>query len=1339
MSAKLCDVEDCVPEEEDGGEKQVTPTKKKFTFEMKQSIPVYLVAMAVGDLVEAEVGPRSSIWTEPCMIETATKEFDGVLEEYLAIGERLFGEYLWERYDILVMPPSFPYGGMENPRLTFVSPCTIAGDKSLVSSTLLAVDGRSVPFVAHELSHSWFGNLVTNATWSDFFLNEGFTMYAERRITEESHGRPLSCLDAKLGEALLREEISSLGEKSPLTRLRVPLDEGIDPGDCYNQCAYEKGYAFVCYLRSLVGSNEVFDDFLKRYCAEYRFRSIPAESMIAFFLKSFPELANAAGTDLKGDISFNTWLNEPGFPHFTPNLSDAQEIMQNCESLAFHWRSSSTPVQPSVLYLSEEAKQWEAQPVLYFLDCCLETKFSDTDVVIALGDTLSLWDSHNSEILFRWALVLIRNSVVTPTTRYASLPPRRMQLRRACCTSWSATALSCYSEPWTSKAEVAAEIVLVTGVLQTTLVSHYTLKLHESIFRCRRLGKLGLWFLSTISNTKLIIADHTHFVQNYKIRTNVFFSACAYIATTVVVVQWQTIAAVSSSPLELVQGLGKTRSHYSRAGYSSNTVLRRLPHTKLLNIYLLIEGSISSFSCSLRLFFQSSSAAGVVAGTAVFVSSGCAVSIVIITLSGPPLAADGGSDSGKRALPAGSRGSAERDRESIGSSSGSDVELLAKSEELQQDTRRLKEEKEKEKAEAWACQMCTFVNEDASASKCELCESARPGPPRKTRKLSQWLSQPVERTEKKSKKKASSGAHTEPIEVIDSSDNGSDDDAASVASAASYSEAARAHRSNGKASGMAPTLASNKGLWADLYAPKTVDELCVNKKKVQEVSEWLERNASPSAGVFQKRLLFLCGPPGSGKSTAVRCIARKLGLLVKEWEDNSAAGKLNYERMLREDFWLPQVSGVDDFSDFIHRSSAYAALPMATSRHTSSIGRKRPLSSSQQISKSANVSSSDSGQLILVESWPQSWSKNPSQYEEKLQRIYQHVVDPVGGFRYPVVCIYSDVQGSKIDLDHLSRKFSREVIHSPLTSVININTVTSAQLKKNLTRVVAHENCASQPVDIQKVIDSSNGDMRHALNMLQLSQNPTQKKAKVTASKKVKMSSALTGTSESKSASSTARDPFLSDFHVVGKLLHGKLLLNKSVDEHEMKSGADEIDYDQIFDASAMPLDRALGLVHENSIAYFSQVEDLSSALELMSLCEVMVAESYNGVSNSEAFKRSRDVAQAILMRTVAVTNENPAPKAFRPITRPRTYAAKQRIVSRREEMLQATRGGELGLQYACTGDVFAFEVEPFLTLMDQAGGPTTQSNACSSTFAVDTLSIREEVDDAIEDSDGEW
>ena len=157
----------------------------------------------------------------------------------------------------------------------------------------------------------------------------------------------------------------------------------------------------------------MFDDFLKRYCAEYRFQSIPAETMIAFFLESFPELANASKTDLKDGISFNTWLNEPGYPQFVPDYSDAREIMQNCESLASHWRSSPTPMQLSTLSLTEEAKKWEARPMLYFLDCFLETKFSSAEVVIVLGDTLSLWESRNSEILFRWTLVLIKNIVIS--------------------------------------------------------------------------------------------------------------------------------------------------------------------------------------------------------------------------------------------------------------------------------------------------------------------------------------------------------------------------------------------------------------------------------------------------------------------------------------------------------------------------------------------------------------------------------------------------------------------------------------------------------------------------------------------------------------------------------------------------------------------------------------------------------------------------------------------------------------------------------------------------------------------------------------------------------------
>ncbi|GMF19549.1 unnamed protein product [Phytophthora lilii] len=1076
MSAKLCGVEDYVPEDE-GEQSEAASKKKKFTFEMKQSIPVYLVAMAVGDLVEAEVGPRSSIWTEPCMIDAATKEFDGVLEEYLTIGERLFGEYLWER-----------------------------------------------------------------------------------------------CLDAKLGEALLREEISSLGEQSTLTRLRVPLEDGIDPGDCYNQCAYEKGYAFVCYLRSLVGSDQVFDDFLKSYCAEYRFQSIPAETMIAFFLKSFPELANAAGTDLKGDISFNTWLNEPGYPRFTPNLSDAQEIMQNCELLAFHWRSSSTPVQPSVLYLSEEAKQWEAQPVLYFLDCCLETEFSSEDVVIALGDTLSLWESHNSEILFRWALILIRNSVI-------------------------------------SKLSVVQRFLEMQGK-QKFQLPVYRLLTSSTNDDVRKFATET--YAATKNMLHVMVRDRIeHLLEGMHNSTQAHRNLLA------------TVLHRSWNFLQLLRKLVDTKHRHDKPSATTDI---QPPSHQIVPLYreldlLSQEGEEIELSITgrrLKLFFQSSG--GDVADAVL--SSSLAVSDIIAVYH----------------------------------------------------------------------------------SNRQRTKSDKPA---------------------------------EPIELIDSSDNGSGDDSASVTSAASFSGVVNARRSN-DSNGKRATAMPNRGLWTDVYAPKSVDDLCVNKKKVQEISEWLQRKASPSTGAFQKRLLFLCGPPGSGKSTAVRCIARQLGLLVKEWEDNSAAGKLNYERMLREEFWTPQESGVDDFADFIHRSSTYAALPITTSRQPPIASRKRRLSNSQEI-----PAISQTGQLILVESWPQSWSKEQRIYDEKLQRIYQHVVDPAGGCRYPVVCIYSDVQGSKIDLDHLSRKFSREVMHSPLTSVININAVTSAQLKKHLTRIATLESCVCQPTDVQKIIDSSNGDIRHALNMLQLSQNPSMKKQRrihAAPNKKGKKVAASSGpqSKETSSSNSSARDPFLSDFHVVGKLLHGKMLQNKSVDESSVTSEPSSADYDQILDASAMPLDRVLGLVHENSIAYFSQVEDLSGALELMSLCEVMVAESYNGVTSSEAYKRSRDVAQAILMRTVAVTNENPAPKAFRPITRPRTYTARQRIVARREEMLQATRGGDLGFQYACTGDVFAFEVEPFLTIMDRAGGPATRHNPGSGSHASAIgTSLQEEVDDEI--SDDEW
>ncbi|XP_023933326.1 aminopeptidase B-like, partial [Lingula anatina] len=173
-----------------------------FFFSLQQPVQSYLVALAVGDLASAEIGPRSRVWTEPSMLEKAKNEFDGEVEIFLSKGEELFGPYQWGRYDLLVMPPSFPYGGMENPCLTFVTPCLLVGDKSLTD------------VVIHEISHSWFGNLVTNANWGEFWLNEGFTMFAQRRIMEElpGLGKAYTCLEATTGLALLRQHMDDTGE-----------------------------------------------------------------------------------------------------------------------------------------------------------------------------------------------------------------------------------------------------------------------------------------------------------------------------------------------------------------------------------------------------------------------------------------------------------------------------------------------------------------------------------------------------------------------------------------------------------------------------------------------------------------------------------------------------------------------------------------------------------------------------------------------------------------------------------------------------------------------------------------------------------------------------------------------------------------------------------------------------------------------------------------------------------------------------------------------------------------------------------------------------------------------
>ncbi|NXF09304.1 AMPB Aminopeptidase, partial [Smithornis capensis] len=286
-----------------------------FVFKMSQPIPSYLIALVVGDIVSAEVGPRSRVWAEPCLIEAAKKEYDGVIEEFLAVGEKLFGPYVWGRYDILFMPPSFPFGGMENPCLTFVTPCLLAGDRSLVD------------VIIHEISHSWFGNLVTNATWGEFWLNEGFTMYAQRRISTEVYGLPYTCLEAATGRALLRQHMDTTGEDHPLNKLRVVIEPGfclflgVNPDDTYNETPYEKGYCFVSYLAHLVGDQSKFDAFLQAYVNRFKFQSITADDTLEFFLEYFPELKEKGVDSIPGQCGA-ILAREPCFADQHPPVSE---------------------------------------------------------------------------------------------------------------------------------------------------------------------------------------------------------------------------------------------------------------------------------------------------------------------------------------------------------------------------------------------------------------------------------------------------------------------------------------------------------------------------------------------------------------------------------------------------------------------------------------------------------------------------------------------------------------------------------------------------------------------------------------------------------------------------------------------------------------------------------------------------------------------------------------------------------------------------------------------------------------------------------------------------------
>jgi leukotriene-A4 hydrolase len=351
-----------------------------FTFEMPQPIPPYLLAFAVGELGSRELGPRTRVWSEPGMLDRAAHEFAGV-DAMLRAAEALFGPYDWDRFDLLVMPPSFPYGGMENPRLTFLTPTLVAGDRSLVN------------VVAHELAHSWTGNLVTNANAEHFWLNEGFTVFAERRILEALEGAEVASLHATLGLRSLEEALHRFAEHPELTKLRTQL-EGVDPDEAFSVVPYEKGYLFLRALEESAG-RPAFDRFLRAYLREFRFQSITTGDFLAVVRRELPGALEA--------VNAPAWLDGPGLPANAPRARSPRldEVLALGTSLPGDAQVKGWTATEWQLYLESLPRPFEG---------CTE-----------LERRFGLTAAKNPEVLVAWLTVAIHSGYAPAVERAEKL------------------------------------------------------------------------------------------------------------------------------------------------------------------------------------------------------------------------------------------------------------------------------------------------------------------------------------------------------------------------------------------------------------------------------------------------------------------------------------------------------------------------------------------------------------------------------------------------------------------------------------------------------------------------------------------------------------------------------------------------------------------------------------------------------------------------------------------------------------------------------------------------------------------------------------------------------
>ncbi|MFN8640151.1 MAG: M1 family metallopeptidase [Candidatus Binatia bacterium] len=345
------------------GDKGVT------SFRLDKPVPSYLIALAAGDLGEQAISQRCAVWAETPDVARAAAELSD-MEAMVQACEQLFGAYRWGRYDVIVLPPSFPFGGMENPCLTFATPTILAGDKSLVS------------LIAHELAHSWSGNLVTNATWRDFWLNEGFTVYLERRIMEHVYGRDRAAMENALGMQDLREEMATLPAGDQVLHIDLA---GRNPDDGMTDVPYEKGAAFLRRLEQAFG-RERLDAFLRQWFDEHAFQSTTTAVFLAFLRERLFALDPGAAAA----IDIERWIRGSGLPADAPEPRSA--LFDAADREAARWRAGASAGELVTT-------GWVTQQWLRFLNA-LEA--DGVDRLAELDAACAFTASGNSEILAAW-------------------------------------------------------------------------------------------------------------------------------------------------------------------------------------------------------------------------------------------------------------------------------------------------------------------------------------------------------------------------------------------------------------------------------------------------------------------------------------------------------------------------------------------------------------------------------------------------------------------------------------------------------------------------------------------------------------------------------------------------------------------------------------------------------------------------------------------------------------------------------------------------------------------------------------------------------------------------